>query len=191
MAMQRDFKIGLIVGLVLLVVAMGWISTRESFSPQARLSREQSIPLPGTSTLPMPSPSPASTSKTSGMHEPDVPLPFEKSTPVKTNRIFDLPGEQTKQQPKLALNPQQEKIPVLKQPVAKKHPAPVKKVEKKAPVKKPRYHVVQSGQNLSTISKQYYGSSTKWKRILDANPKIIRDPDKIRIGMRLLIPYEE
>ena len=37
--MQKDFKIGLIVGLGLLIVAVLWLATRSSLAPEARLRR--------------------------------------------------------------------------------------------------------------------------------------------------------
>ena len=50
--MHRDFKIGLVVGLVLLIIAMGWIAGHESLSTDARLAREQSSPAAPGDTAP-------------------------------------------------------------------------------------------------------------------------------------------
>lgn len=49
-------------------------------------------------------------------------------------------------------------------------------------------HVVAGGQTLSSISVMYYGSSRQWKRIVDANPKVIADENRLVPGMRLVIP---
>ncbi|RKY11439.1 MAG: hypothetical protein DRP65_04235 [Planctomycetota bacterium] len=49
-------------------------------------------------------------------------------------------------------------------------------------------HVVAAGQTLSSISLMYYGSSRQWRRILEANPKIIADENRLLPGMRLVIP---
>ncbi|MBN1816219.1 MAG: LysM peptidoglycan-binding domain-containing protein [Sedimentisphaerales bacterium] len=51
-----------------------------------------------------------------------------------------------------------------------------------------RIHEVQQGQTLSHIAQQYYGSPTQWRKILDANKKTLSDPDKVKPGMRLVIP---
>lgn len=48
------------------------------------------------------------------------------------------------------------------------------------------YHVVARGEVLSQISTQYYGTSTRWKEIVAANPGI--NPNRLLVGSRLLIP---
>jgi nucleoid-associated protein YgaU len=47
-------------------------------------------------------------------------------------------------------------------------------------------YVVKSGDNLSNISKSFYGNSNEYTRITQAND--ISDPDKIRVGQQLKIP---
>jgi len=49
-------------------------------------------------------------------------------------------------------------------------------------------HVVAGGQTLSSISLMYYGSSRHWRRIVDANAKVIADENRLLPGMRLVIP---
>ena len=51
-----------------------------------------------------------------------------------------------------------------------------------------RYHTVQKKETLYSISRQYYGDHTKWKDIYAANRSDISDPNKIRVGQRLMIP---
>ncbi|MBN1818729.1 MAG: LysM peptidoglycan-binding domain-containing protein [Sedimentisphaerales bacterium] len=52
----------------------------------------------------------------------------------------------------------------------------------------PRTHLVQPGETLSGIAMKYYGSSEKWKTIIDANRDKLSSPDQLRLGMRLTIP---
>lgn len=47
-------------------------------------------------------------------------------------------------------------------------------------------YTVQAGDNLSKISKQFYGDSDKYKKIVDANK--LDDPDNIKAGQQLIIP---
>lgn len=47
-------------------------------------------------------------------------------------------------------------------------------------------YVVKPGDNLSKISKAYYGSANEYSKIAQANG--ISDPDKIRVGQELKIP---
>jgi len=47
-------------------------------------------------------------------------------------------------------------------------------------------YTVQPGDNLSKISKQFYGDANKYMKIAQANG--LADPDKIKVGMELKIP---
>jgi len=50
---------------------------------------------------------------------------------------------------------------------------------------------VKSGDNLSKISKQFYGDPNEYMRIFYANRDKLRDPDKIQIGQQLVIPPDD
>ena len=49
-----------------------------------------------------------------------------------------------------------------------------------------QYYTVQPGDNLSKISKHFYGDGNKYPQILKANS--LENPDKIKVGQQLLIP---
>jgi nucleoid-associated protein YgaU len=49
---------------------------------------------------------------------------------------------------------------------------------------------VKPGDNLSKISKQFYGDPNEFMRIFYANQDKLRDPDKIQVGQKLTIPPE-
>jgi hypothetical protein len=50
-------------------------------------------------------------------------------------------------------------------------------------------HTVMQGQTLSDISKIYYNTPYGWKKIYEANKEQFpKDPDTIRLGMKLVIP---
>jgi tetratricopeptide (TPR) repeat protein len=51
-----------------------------------------------------------------------------------------------------------------------------------------RSYVVQSGDTLFSISRKFYKSPKRWKEILEANRKSIRDPKKLTVGQSLFIP---
>ena len=51
-----------------------------------------------------------------------------------------------------------------------------------------RTYVVQPGDTLASISRKFYKSPARWKKILNANKKSIDDPQKLRIGQSLIIP---
>ena len=49
---------------------------------------------------------------------------------------------------------------------------------------------VKSGDNLSKISKQFYGDPNEYMRIYYANRDKLRDPDRLQVGQKLTIPPE-
>lgn len=51
-----------------------------------------------------------------------------------------------------------------------------------------RSHVVQAGDTLFSLSRQYYNSPDRWKDIMNANKKSVDDPGKLRVGQTLTIP---
>ena len=51
-----------------------------------------------------------------------------------------------------------------------------------------RTYVVREGDTLASISRKFYKSSGKWKKIQNANRSVINDPAKLKAGMTLTIP---
>ena len=60
--------------------------------------------------------------------------------------------------------------------------------ERQAAAKRGRSYVVRKGDWLSKIAAREYGTMTKWRDIYNANRSIIKDPDLIYPGQKLLIP---
>jgi LysM repeat protein len=60
--------------------------------------------------------------------------------------------------------------------------------EKAEVIKTQKFHFVLKNETLSDISRKYYGSTGQWKKIVNANPDLIKDPNKIKAGMKLIIP---
>jgi LysM repeat protein len=60
--------------------------------------------------------------------------------------------------------------------------------KKATPKKAGRTYVVESGDTLFSISRKFYKSPNRWKDILDANKRGIRDPKKLTVGQTLIIP---
>lgn len=50
------------------------------------------------------------------------------------------------------------------------------------------HYVVQKNDNLSKISKRFYGTAHRWKEIYEANQAVLNGPDWVRPGMELVIP---
>jgi LysM repeat protein len=60
--------------------------------------------------------------------------------------------------------------------------------KKGASKKESQTYVVQSGDTLFSISRKFYNSPKRWKQILEANRKSIRDPKNLTVGQTLVIP---
>jgi LysM repeat protein len=75
-----------------------------------------------------------------------------------------------------------EKPAVTKGPDAK-----TESVSKKSPGKS-RTYVVRDGDTLASISRRFYKTSARWKKIRDANRSVVDDPGKLKAGQTLTIP---
>ena len=51
-----------------------------------------------------------------------------------------------------------------------------------------RRHKVEAGENLSKIARRYYGSSKDWDTIYQANRGVLANPNRVQVGMVLVIP---
>ena len=49
-------------------------------------------------------------------------------------------------------------------------------------------HVVTEGDSLTRISVRYYGTSSRWQDIYDANREVLKGENALRPGQRLKIP---
>ena len=67
-------------------------------------------------------------------------------------------------------------------------PQPETKTADKKPGAAPRTYVVREGDTLASISRKFYKSSGRWKKIRDANKNVIDDPARLKPGMTLMIP---
>jgi LysM repeat protein len=67
--------------------------------------------------------------------------------------------------------------------------APVESIETTATgIDLPTSHTVVSGDTLGSIALNYYGKSSKWRNIRDANPSALGGSIKLSLGMELNIP---
>lgn len=57
-------------------------------------------------------------------------------------------------------------------------------------VENEKIHIVTSGETLSSIAVQYFGTAAAWQKIMDANTGTLQSPSQLRPGMRLKIPVK-
>ena len=71
-------------------------------------------------------------------------------------------------------------------PIATATPAPASKTAAAADATGPRTYVVAEGDTLSKISKQFYGTSSRWDEIMKANH--LKSDKSLTVGATLKIP---
>lgn len=54
----------------------------------------------------------------------------------------------------------------------------------------PRWYKVKKGDTLSAIAREYYGDASQYRKIFDANRDVLSDPDRIKEGVELRIPWK-
>jgi nucleoid-associated protein YgaU len=57
-----------------------------------------------------------------------------------------------------------------------------------APKKASRTYVVRQGDTLQKISQKFYGTTKSWRKIHNANKSTLKDPNKLTVGTKLVIP---
>lgn len=55
---------------------------------------------------------------------------------------------------------------------------------------KVEYHLIQKGETLSAIAKQFYGKANDYRKIFEANREVIKDPKLIFPGQKIRIPLD-
>jgi nucleoid-associated protein YgaU len=60
--------------------------------------------------------------------------------------------------------------------------------DQNTPIKTQKFHIVAKSETLGSISAKYYGSSGKWRKIYDNNRDVIKDPNSLKPGTKLIIP---
>ncbi len=161
--MQKDLKIGLGLGLTLVIASVLWLATRPSLRPEARMqqtgdtdSRQQSAEQPVGPVI--------------------ARFPAPDSDAVQSNKLNAPPV-------KISSN-----ATGAGDEIEKNNPPDSTIYEQDEKIKAQKFHIVRKGETLSRISSLYYGSGGKWQRILDSNRKTIKDPNKIKPGTKLIIP---
>jgi nucleoid-associated protein YgaU len=132
--MQKDFKTGIVLGLILTAAAAIWLATRPGLSTNARMQSRDSAT--GREVL-------------NSVGSEDTETTAEQVIPLAVTRS----------------------------------PAEEQQTDKSV-----RFHIVQRGETLSSISYQYYGNSGEWRKIDSANSDVIKDENKVKAGTRLIIP---
>lgn len=160
--MQKDLKIGLILGLALVSAAGLWLATRPSLTPGGQLPDRGSL---GAVTEPA-----------------RTPIVGSSAPPTGNNPRHDDGGIAAPAAPirrTAAARPMDRNSLTAAAPHANPET-----------MRPQRFHVVREDETLSQISYEYYGSAGKWRKIFEANRDTVKNANVVRSGTKLVIPYD-
>jgi nucleoid-associated protein YgaU len=167
--MQKDLKIGLIMGLILIIFIGLRLVTDPRLSTKARMEKIREAESEGRSQDIFSDESYAGSSRTSTTASSTDSTELPGLSEDKTKEPAASSGELGRAEP-LTAETRLEKDPEV--------------------IKTQKFYIVQRGDTLSGISQKYYGTAAKWPRILEANRDILKDPNKLQPGMKLIIPEQ-
>lgn len=117
-----------------------------------------------------------------------------KAAPVK-EAVAAAPAAPSKDKPPLQIAEAKTKPATTEEkvkPVAKQIPAATEKAPATSPTAKAaaQQYTVKAGDTLSKLSERFYNAMGKWEKIYEANREVVKNPDYIYIGMKLVIPAD-
>lgn len=157
---------GLVAGSILAGVALFWVATRPGLAPR-------------------PQPAPSSSKEGRGLPEAAGPVTAsdtDSAAPADSARPRESKPQEQPASPSAFRPPSS----VVRDLSSGSPNLPGR--HKTEPAETTRLHTVRSGETLSSIAQQYYGSANEWRKLLTANEKTIKDADKISPGTKLIIP---
>ena len=163
--MQRDVKIGIAIGVLLIaLIAIFWWARSDVQTPVISPEDEDM-----RAALPDPV-------------EPVAPVGIDSSPYLPSSpEVVGTPVTEPTAPPTATLGPGAAPPARLAPPVA-----PIPPVAPRPT--RARFHTVKKGETLSAIAKIYYNKAAKWTVIRDANRDKVPNPNKLRVGTRLVIP---
>ena len=188
---QKDLKIGLALGLGLVIIVVLLLATDPRLSPKARMlhlqdatAQDESPNLPNDYSQSQLTQHQITLSQPSLIELPESELARGDSRPGNL-----VQGELSRDEitlDELSATNAESRQPTINEDQSE--PMDMSQFVQAEKIKTQRFHIVRKDQTLSAISRIYYGSPNQWQKIVNANRDIIKDPDKIKSGMKLIIP---
>lgn len=178
---QKDLKIGLVLGLLLVGIVVFKLATDPRLNPTAKILSLQNVTAQDANAA-----APGGSLNSTPRENENSPVQSEYAEPQQhVSAPFSL--AQNEPRPGISDTADQENRQLItdENEPESTDGSPIMQTEK---IKTQKFHIVRKNQNLSIISRQYYGSSNKWQKIVDANRDVIKDPNKLQPGMKLIIP---
>ena len=156
--MRKDLKTGIAIGVALAAGAIVIMSVWPGASIESRLRRSRTVTGGG---------------------------PAAETVPSSEGEVESAPAEHEGGQEGVVPVEQLDEVATVEvEEIFTPQPEPPKAQDQQ----QVRIHVVAGGETLSSISMMYYGSGRQWRKIIEANPKVITDENRLVPGMRLVIP---
>lgn len=175
--MGNDLKYGLIFGGVVVLIFIGYLAMKPG--------GESTAPVQGTSEAPAP--------RTDMFAPPEVPEPV----PVRPPQTAEIQISPSETPAPVATDVVVPVVPSAEEaittpPVTNEEPTPAPQPAG-GPIAEGSTgkYVISRGDTLQTISKKFYGTTTKWKTIQEANPDAIPNADVLKVGTQIVIPSVE
>jgi nucleoid-associated protein YgaU len=190
--MGKDFRVGMITGVVLAGAALVWVATRPSLSLRARMPQIAQPPAESRQTAQTPLPWENAAEGDAEANRPQTtarePARPQDVVQQVQNSVPASPASTPVTAAAAATNPSPVVASLATPPATGAAQQDLTIYETRDPIKTTRFHIVRKGENLSSIAQQYYGSSNQWRKIVAANAKTVKDPGKIAPGTKLIIP---
>lgn len=113
----------------------------------------------------------------------------------KANEAVEVANKASKEAIEAANKASERSIAVANQTLAEigKLKATIKMAPEEEPIieeepKTARYYTIKKGDTLKKIAYKFYNDSSKWKLIYERNKKILKNPDKLTPGVKIVIP---
>jgi nucleoid-associated protein YgaU len=194
---HRDLKIGLVLGLILVIGIVIKLATDPHLSPQARMT-ELNSSLDTKNKTDTNDVTQTYVVSNISLDSEQTELPptgrSDSTLIMQNNQLHNL--FPTKQSAQAGIESQKDNI---NQKESAGNPTVVNEqsaqpeyidYDNAEVIRTERFYIVGKNQTLSEISRLYYHSANQWQRIVDANPKI-KNPNKIKPGMKLIIPWDD
>jgi len=163
----------MMVGLIMVVGIIAWLSTRDSLSLRTRRAQKHQMLLQKQTQN---NTGHASLAQTTSGNPSGTTGPLQDTSPIQSSAQSDPSPD-----PAIPSTTHQSEAQTLSQESGQ----PERERQK---IKTTKFHIVRSGETLSQISQQHYGTVRELKKILDANLDVVKDANKILPGMKLTIP---
>ena len=201
--MRKETKIGIIIGIIIVVGVAVYFANQDKNSKPAipdNMTFDDPSTVQPTTTV---DPKPETTADSTDINSPAIsdpgPLTADNSDSNEENTVdVSIPDEVDElttvdnkddiviAMPKKDIEPEPTVTKAINDdPLANlPNSYPEQMTERK-------YHTVQKGDSLYSISTEYFGTGKYWKKIYDVNKDIIKNESSLTIGWKLKIPTPE